>query len=361
MIVRGWHRGAARAPAPLPVKCRMRQPCGSSAWRSLWSPVQPGRAAEAACVAVSPSSTSQVEATKAPPAGFDTARPAGVIRPTASPSGAIRISGRFAVSHNPNPPTTRAADSAEPIISTPLGPERRQHRISPTAPKPSIGRTGPGAIGIAVTAPSSPATKPATASIQTVPRPMTHSATPSSPRGASSSAITPDGITSVPITGTASMFASKPYCDMRLKCAAPIGAVARPATSDETSSIATGRSQRGRRLAWRLQGSKVRISAMVAAKLIWKPGEVSASGLMTRIAVAASATVRREIALRSARTANSITATVTKARCVATLAPDSHRYPAAATSAPSAAILCAGKGSRPPKPCASTSASRSAP
>ena len=66
--------------------------------------------------------------------------------------------------------------------------------------------------------------------------------------------ITPAGITSVPMTGTASRFASSPYCAMRLKCAAAMGDVATAAISDDTISIANGRSHQGRRGDTRAQG-----------------------------------------------------------------------------------------------------------
>ena len=56
------------------------------------------------------------------------------------------------------------------------------------------------------------------------------------------------------MTGTASRFASRPYCAMRLKWAAARGEVAMAATKDETSNINKGRSQKGRRGARRDHG-----------------------------------------------------------------------------------------------------------
>ena len=125
--------------------------------------------------------------------------------------------------------------------------------------------------------------------------------------------------------GTTSRFAASPYCAARLKCAAAMGLVASPATRDEITSIATGRTYHGKRGDTRAHGPAVRISATVAAKLIWNPGDSRACGFMARISVPASATVRSEIARRSARIAPSIAATMTKARSVATPPPDIQR------------------------------------
>ena len=154
----------------------------------------------------------------------------------------------------------------------------RQHNTAIVAPKHINGITSAGGRGRAVTAPPRPATYSATHSIHLVPSPITHSAGPARPTGARRAPITPAGITRAPMTGTTSRFASRPYCAIRLKCAAASGEVATEATSDETSSIATGRSQKG---IWGEifdQGPADRISATVAAKLIWKPGWVTASG-----------------------------------------------------------------------------------
>ena len=54
---------------------------------------------------------------------------------------------------------------------------------------------------------------------------------------------------------TASRLAIRPYSDSRLKCAAASGAVARPATAEEITSIATGRKSRGTEGATRDHGS----------------------------------------------------------------------------------------------------------
>ena len=102
-----------------------------------------------------------------------------------------------------------------------------------------------------------------------------------------------------------------------------------PATKDDISTPAAGRAQPGRRRR-RLPGGrriapKAATSARVAAKDIWKPGPVSASGRRTSTITAASATDRIEIARRSISTATSITETMTKARSVATDPPDSAR------------------------------------
>ena len=82
----------------------------------------------------------------------------------------------------------------------------------------------------------------------------------------------------------------------------------------------------GRRDGSRLRSApKATTSAAVAAKDIWNPGPVSASGCQTSTITAAMATARNVSALRSSRTAMSITDTMTKARSVATLPPDSAR------------------------------------
>ena len=64
---------------------------------------------------------------------------------------------------------------------------------------------------------------------------------------------------------------------------------------------------------------------MVAANDIWNPGPVKASGCQTSTMIAAMATARKVSARRPSSTATSITATMTKARSVATLPPDKAR------------------------------------
>lgn len=165
-----------------------------------------------------------------------------------------------------------------------------------------------------------------------IPSPITQSAAEESPNGARSAARTPAGITSIPIAGTARMFASSPNCDMMLKWKAEIGAVASPATSEVAVTPTIGRRNRQRRSccvsrhqALRRSHSKAATSAVVAAKDIWNPASVRLSGRRTRMMSAASATARRVSAGRSRSTATSTTAVMMKARWVATLAPDSAR------------------------------------
>ncbi|EAR51523.1 hypothetical protein OG2516_01351 [Oceanicola granulosus HTCC2516] len=110
-----------------------------------------------------------------------------------------------------------------------------------------------------------------------------------------------------------------------LKCAAAMGAVASPATVEDTTTAATPRSPLGSRHGARRSAAKTATSATVAAKDIWKPGPVSSSGRRSSTITAATATARSVIARRSASTATSITATITKARSVATLPPESAR------------------------------------
>ena len=54
---------------------------------------------------------------------------------------------------------------------------------------------------------------------------ITHSGNQASPNGANNAATAPAGITTAPITGTVSKFATNPYPVSRLKCAAAKGAV----------------------------------------------------------------------------------------------------------------------------------------
>ena len=200
---------------------------------------------------------------------MEIARPASVISPAASASGAISSSGLSARIQITADAAAIAAPARVPISGSPSrrsGPAPKDRTIS-AAPKHSNGSACQGGMAMARTAPSSPATHSAMPSIQAVPAPMTHSAGPASPSGASSAPMTPAGITSVPITGTASRLASSPYSAIRLKCAAAIGAVTMPATSEDRISMAGGRSRRGRAGDSRDHGPSVRISATVAAKL----------------------------------------------------------------------------------------------
>jgi hypothetical protein len=105
-----------------------------------------------------------------------------------------------------------------------------------------------------------------------------------------------------------------------------MGAVASPATAEETTRAKRGRVQRGMRpVSTSRRQEKTAMSAMVAAKDIWKPGSVSASGRRVRTMSAARATARSVSARASKRTAASTTATMAKARSVATLPPESAR------------------------------------
>ncbi len=180
---------------------------------------------------------SQAEAANPVTPGFDSARPPGPISPDHAPSSSISSSGRVAV----DPDRQRRDHGHQPQPARPSGPEhhperpQRQHRQ----------HRGPGGDITACKAPGQRATCAATARIKPQPCPITQSAGPASPKGASSAAITAIGITTSPIAGTDRRFATSPYSASRLKVAAPIGAVARPATAEENTSEATGSSQRG--------------------------------------------------------------------------------------------------------------------
>ena len=63
----------------------------------------------------------------------------------------------------------------------------------------------------------------------------------------------------------------------------------------------------------------------MAAKDIWKPASIRLSGRISRITSAAAASARRLIAGRSTMIAIRAAAAITKARWVATEAPDSAR------------------------------------
>ncbi len=101
--------------------------------------------------------------------------------------------------------------------------------------------------------PSHPATQDDTHKIHADPRPITQSGSASSPKGAARAAIAPAGMTTAPITGTVSRLAISPKSAMRLKCAAPYGAVANPATSDDITTVKAGLPQRGTRGARKLR------------------------------------------------------------------------------------------------------------
>ena len=214
--------------------------------------------------------------------------------------------------------------SASTQGASPIQRARPCHSTTSSAPSASSGSTsGPGA-GTGRTAPGQPATVSATHRIQRVPCPMIHSPIPDRPTGASAAASTAPGITMLPMTGTATRLASRPHCDIWLKCAMPTGAVAAPATAEDSSTPITGRSQRGPMSRPR-KAPKTATSATVAAKDIWNPGPSRDSGRSASTITAATATARKDSARRSSITATSATATMTKARCVATLPPDSAR------------------------------------
>ena len=125
-------------------------------------------------------------------------------------------------------------------------------------------------------------------------------------------------------------------------------AVASPATEEVSTSATTPLPHR--RLPCpsachqpcRLSAPYTAISAVVAAKDIWKPGPIRLTGRQRRTIKAASATLRSVSAGRSTRTAPKIVAAMMKARWVAMLAPESARYPAPASSAATAAIFLTG-------------------
>lgn len=73
------------------------------------------------------------------------------------------------------------------------------------------------------------------------------------------------------------------------------------------------------------QRVEAQIRAAVAAKDIWKPASSRVSGCHSRMMMAESAKLRIESARRSARTAASITAIITKERSAGTLPPDIRR------------------------------------
>ena len=82
------------------------------------------------------------------------------------------------------------------------------------------------------------------------PLPTTQNGRASRPSGASSTAATAAGITTMPIAGTAKRLASRPYCPTRLKWKAEIGAVATPAISEVISTPMTGRASRQPGAVW---------------------------------------------------------------------------------------------------------------
>ena len=129
-----------------------------------------------------------------------------------------------------------------------------------------------------------------------------------------------------PIKGTDSRFAISPKCAIVLKCAAPMGAVNAPATAEEITVAKAGANHFGPSETSALRSQpKMATNPVVAAKDIWNPGPVNASGRRTRTMVAAIATARRVSARRPMINAPSATATMINARSVATLPPDSNR------------------------------------
>src|SRR4029079_8719315 len=85
------------------------------------------------------------------------------------------------------------------------------------------------------------------------------------------------------------------------------------------------------------------MSASVAANDIWKLGWTTAWGEISSTASAATARVRNVSAARSIMTPSNTMAVMTKARWVATSAPDNARYAAAATSAAAALHFLMGR------------------
>ena len=139
-------------------------------------------------------------------------------------------------------------------------------------------------------------------------------------------AATAAGITKTPISGTDSRFATKPYCAIVLKWAAPMGAVKPPATAEEITVATAGASHFGPSETSALRNQpKIATNPVVAAKDIWNPGPVNASGRRTNTIVAAIATTRRVSARRPMINAPRATATMMNARSVATFPPDNSR------------------------------------
>ena len=154
---------------------------------------------------------------------------------------------------------------------------------------------------------------------------MTCNGSHSNPSGINSTATTPAGMVTRPIRGTDMRFAASPYCASMLKCAAPTGAVAKPATADEVTTPKAPFTTRGQPCPCPRNMPKTATSAVVAAKDIWNPGDSNASGRSTRTTSAAIASARSDMARRSATSASSATAVITKARSVAIEPPDNVR------------------------------------
>ncbi len=125
-------------------------------------------------------------------------------------------------------------------------------------------------------------------------------------------------MTTIPIAGIASRFASTPYWVMVLKWKAEIGAVAAPATSDVMAIATTGLAKRQLgavcvtcHQARPRNPSNAAMSATVAAKDIWNPGCIRLSGVSSKTISPASATARSVSAGRSSTMATSTVAVIT--------------------------------------------------
>ena len=87
----------------------------------------------------------------------------------------------------------------------------------PSAPRAATGIPQSGGARTGRTASSNPPTIVATIRIHRAPNSISARPTPSIPSGHRTAARTADGMTSAPITGTTSRFATIPYCAERLK------------------------------------------------------------------------------------------------------------------------------------------------
>ena len=156
--------------------------------------------------------------------------------PINAPPSDTKISGRGVRDHITNPTHKIAADTHRPI-------PRKQHSHSP--PIAITAKTSVFGAGTPMVAPSHPATQWAIVNIHAIPHFITHKPSPPSPSGHRARATRAAGATTIPITGTDSRFATNPYCAIWLKCAAPKGAVAAPATADEMTTAKAPRSGAG--------------------------------------------------------------------------------------------------------------------
>ena len=171
------------------------------------------------------------------------------------------------------------------------------------------------------------------------------------PRGVSAAPRANPGIIRKEDIGATTRLEISPQVATLLKCWMANGPVASPATkltamlaSVQVTAACARRIGQGTSISrtGRGQASARATRAAVAAKDIWNPGSVTASGCNSRTAMAARARACRLIAWRSTRIAQKATPAVIAARSAGGGAPESTRYPLTAANPRTAATFLPG-------------------